>query len=425
MTPPPFVQSWYDSLKLSGPTAALVTTIVAAVLVLVVAVIALYIGRRIVKRILLPLIQHSRTVRDDIALEKKLFDRITLLVPALVVRFFIPIILNAYPQVESLAEKGINLYFIIVTVMVLNAFISTLHGIYQTLKVSSEIPLTGLFQVFKIVTYFAGAIMVVSIVFDRAPVYLFSGLGAMTAVLMLVFKDPILGFVAGIQLISNRMLRQGDWIEMPKYGADGDVTEISLTTVKVRNWDKTITTIPTYALISDSFKNWRGMQESAGRRIKRALNIDMNSIRFCDEQMLARYKEIRHISTYMQQKQTELARHNADLGIIGEDGANARRLTNIGTFRAYVQAYLRNHAMINQEMTFLVRQLAPTTHGLPLEIYVFCKDKAWANYEAIQSDIFDHLLAILPAFDLRVFQYPTGNDVTKLIENASTPAEKN
>jgi miniconductance mechanosensitive channel len=231
---------------------------------------------------------------------------------------------------------------------------------------------------------------------------------------MLIFKDPILGFVAGIQLISNRMLKHGDWIEMPKYGADGDVIDITLTTVKVRNWDKTITTIPTYALINDSFKNWRGMQESNGRRIKRAIYIDMNTIKFCSAQMLQRFAGIRYIADYMQRKNKELEQYNAERGIESQDATNARRLTNIGTFRAYICTYLQNHPMINTDMTFIVRQLAPTEYGLPLEIYVFCKDKAWANYEAIQSDIFDHLLAIAGEFDLKVYQYPSGTDILKL-----------
>jgi miniconductance mechanosensitive channel len=245
-------------------------------------------------------------------------------------------------------------------------------------------------------------------------VYLLSGLGAMTAVLMLIFKDPILGFAAGIQLISNRMLKPGDWIEMPKYGADGDVIDITLTTVKVRNFDRTITTIPTYALINDSFKNWRGMQESRGRRIKRAIYIDMNTIRFCSPEMLERFSTIRYIADYMQRKNQELEKYNAERGIESRDAANARRLTNIGTFRAYVYAYLQNHPMINTEMTFLIRQLAPTQHGLPLEVYVFCRDKEWTNYEAVQSDVFDHLLAIAGEFDLKVYQYPSGADILKL-----------
>jgi miniconductance mechanosensitive channel len=220
--------------------------------------------------------------------------------------------------------------------------------------------------------------------------------------------------VAGIQLAANKMVSVGDWIEMPKYGADGDVLEVALTTVKVQNWDKTITTIPTYALISESFKNWRGMAESGGRRIKRAVNFDMSSIRFCDEEMLGRFEKIQYIAEYIEQKKKQLEAFNQAAKVDNASLANGRRMTNIGTFRAYVVAYLRHHPMINQQMTFLVRHLPPTQYGLPIEIYVFSKDQVWANYEAIQADIFDHILAVVPEFDLRVYQNPTGADFRKL-----------
>ena len=244
--------------------------------------------------------------------------------------------------------------------------------------------------------------------------YFLSGLGALTAVLLLVFKDTILGLVAGVQLSANKMVAVGDWIEMPKYGADGDVIEVALTTVKVQNWDKTVTTIPAYALISDSFKNWRGMQESGGRRIKRSVSIDVQTIVFCDEEMLGRFAKIKYIAEYIQKKKDELARFNQELKVDDSSLVNGRRMTNVGTFRAYVVAYLKHHPKIHQEMTFLVRQLAPSENGLPIEVYVFSNDKVWANYEAIQADIFDHILAVVPEFDLRVFQVPTGNDFRRL-----------
>jgi miniconductance mechanosensitive channel len=230
-----------------------------------------------------------------------------------------------------------------------------------------------------------------------------------------VFKDPILGFAAGIQLSANKMVMIGDWVEMPKYDADGDVIEVGLTTVKVQNWDKTITMIPTYSLISESFKNWRGMQDSGGRRIKRSIHIDISSIRFCTGEMLERFAKIQYISDYIAEKKEEVAAHNQTHRVDTSILVNGRHLTNVGTFRAYVEAYLRHHPLINQEMTFLVRQLAPTEHGLPIEIYVFSRDKVWANYEAIQADIFDHLLAVVPEFDLQVFQNPTGSDFQGLV----------
>jgi miniconductance mechanosensitive channel len=313
----------------------------------------------------------------------------------------------------EVAVGAFNLYFIIVGVLVVDALINALHEIYQSFRVSREIPLKGFAQVLKIVLYGTGLILMVAVLMDRSPIYLLSGLGALTAVLMLVFKDPILGFAGGIQLISNRMLRQGDWIEMPRYGANGDVQEINLTTVKVRNWDNTITTIPTYALINDSFKNWRGMLDSPGRRIMRAIYIDMNSIRFCTPEMLDRFTHIDLITDYIDRKKQALAETNAPLGDGGRDPANTRRLTNIGTFRAYALAYLQNHPLIHTGMTLMVRQLAPTPHGLPLEIYAFSRDKAWGATENLQSDIFDHLLAIAPTFDLSIYQYPAGTDVAK------------
>ncbi|MBU4010239.1 MAG: mechanosensitive ion channel family protein, partial [Proteobacteria bacterium] len=255
---------------------------------------------------------------------------------------------------------------------------------------------------------------IISIVFSKTPIYFISGMGAFMAILLLVFKDVILGFVAGIQLSANKMLANGDWIEMPKYGADGEVMDVALTTVKIQNWDKTVTTIPTYALISESFINWRGMQLSGGRRIKREVCIDINTIKFCTDEMVERFSKIRYIAEYMEHKKKELAEYNKLHNLEDSGTANKRQLTNIGTFRAYVVAYLKNHPMINQEMTFIVRQMAPAKYGLPIQIYVFCKDKAWANYEGIQSDIFDHILAIVPEFDLRVYQSPAGIDFAEL-----------
>ena len=236
---------------------------------------------------------------------------------------------------------------------------------------------------------------------------------------MLVFKDSILGLVEGIQLSANQMVSRGDWIEMPKYGADGDVLEVALTTVKVQNWDKTITTIPTYTLITESFKNWRGMSESGGRRIKRSINIDIGSIKFCSQEMLERFSRIQHITEYLDKKRQEISSWNAARNLEASDPLNGRQLTNVGTFRAYVAAYLRHHPMVHQDMTFLVRQLAPTAQGLPIEIYVFSRDQVWSNYEDIQADIFDHILAIAPAFDLSVYQSPSGGDVKDALASRS------
>jgi len=288
--------------------------------------------------------------------------------------------------------------------------LNALVAIHDTLEFGRKMPVRSFVQAVKVVLFLVVGVVVVSVLLGRSPAYLLGGLGAVAAVLMLVFKDSILGLVAGIHLSLNHMVHIGDWIEMPKYGADGTVTDISLTTVKVQNWDRTVSTIPTYALISDSFRNWRGMTESGGRRIMRAVHIDMTSIRFCTEEMLARFKTFRYIAEYVERKVEEIAGHNAEKGFDESDLVNGRHLTNIGTFRAYLGAYLRNHPMIHQDMTFLVRHLAPTERGLPVQIYVFCKDQRWAHYEGIQADIFDHVLAIIPEFGLRVFQNPTGAD---------------
>jgi miniconductance mechanosensitive channel len=330
--------------------------------------------------------------------------------PAVVLYELIPIALEGLDLAIMVIRGALQIYMIVVIMLVLDSLLNGFERYYQNFRASKQIPIKGFIQVLKIALYFIAGILVISILLNKTPLFLLSGIGALTAVMMLIFKDAILGFVAGIQLAANKMVSVGDWIEMPKYGADGDVLEVALTTVKVQNWDKTITTIPTYALISESFKNWHGMTASGGRRIKRAVNIDMSSVRFCDVEMLERFEKIQYISEYIERKKAELEAFNQSENVDHASLANGRRMTNIGTFRAYVVAYLSHHPMINMNMTFLVRQLAPTQYGLPIEIYVFCKDKVWANYEGIQSDIFDHILAVVPEFDLRVYQNPTGAD---------------
>jgi miniconductance mechanosensitive channel len=330
----------------------------------------------------------------------------------------IPYALEGLQTTIDIIRNVVQIYMIFVVVLALDAALEVLVDVYRSRENTRGIPIRGFVQVAKLVLYFLTGILIISILLNKTPLYLISGLGALTAVLLLIFRDAILGFVAGIQLAANNMVAQGDWIEMPKYGADGDVLEVTLATVKVQNWDKTITTIPTYALISESFKNWRGMEESGGRRIKRAVNIDMSTIKFCDEEMLRRFAKIQYIAEYIEKKKRELEEFNHLTKADNASLANGRRMTNIGTFRAYVRAYLRNHPMVNLDMTFIVRQLPSTAYGLPVEIYVFCKDKQWANYEAVQADIFDHILAVVPEFDLQVFQNPAGRDFRSLMQPA-------
>ena len=305
---------------------------------------------------------------------------------------------------------------ILVVLMVIDSVLNALHEIYLKLPISQERNIKGYVQVVKIIFYFIAILLIISILANKTPTALMAGVGAMAAVLMLVFKDTILGFVASIQLSANQMVNVGDWISMPKYNADGDVIDISLNTVKVQNWDKTIATIPTYALVSESFNNWKGMEESGGRRIKRSINIDMNSVCFLDDAQIEKLEKFHLLKDYINTKQKEITEYNKSLNLGEGTVTNGRKMTNLGTFRKYLEEYLLHHPMISNEMTFLVRHLQPTDKGLPVEIYVFSKDQAWANYEAIQADIFDHTLAILPEFDLHVFQNPTGSDFLKLAE---------
>ena len=347
-------------------------------------------------------------------IERRVLHRLAHLAPGLIIYRLAPLALQDFDQVESIVHTGSKLYLLFVGTITIDALLSAGLDIYRTTNASKEISIKSLIQFVKVILYFVAGLFALSILLNQPPSVLIGGLTALTAVLLLVFKDAILGLVAGIQLTVNRMVARGDWIEMPKYGADGDVLDVSLTTVKIQNWDKTITTIPSYTLISESFRNWRGMKESGGRRIKRAINIDLSSVSFCDEEMLARFSQIQYITEHIDSKRTTLAEYNNSNNIDLSHLVNGRRMTNIGTFRAYIIAYLKNHPDISDEMTFLVRQLAPTDCGVPIEIYVFCRDTVWANYESIQADIFDHIFAITPEFDLRIFQRPSGTDLKGL-----------
>ncbi|MEO0414555.1 MAG: mechanosensitive ion channel family protein [Verrucomicrobiota bacterium] len=319
---------------------------------------------------------------------------------------FIPGLFWDAQTLKSLLQGATKLYLIISGFLLIDTLLNLGRKAYDRSPLAKRMPATSIFQVLKLIAVLLMLIMAISTLVRQSPTVFLSGLGVFASVIMLIFRDAILGFVAGIQLSTNRMLTHGDWIEMPKYGADGNVIEVGLTTVKVQNWDKTTTTIPTYALITDSFKNWRTMPESGGRRIKRAIHLDMKTIKLCDEEMLSRFRKIEHISEYIAAKRDEITEHNSDLPI-DDSAVNGRRLTNVGTFRAYIEHYLRNHPNIHQEYTLLVRQLQPTHNGLPIEIYCFTNETAWARYEAIQADVFDHLLAVAQEFELSVFQADT------------------
>ncbi len=408
------VEGWLVGVGVPEPAAAFVVRLVWFLAVLVAAWVANWIAKRVLLVLIRRAVKKSKTKWDDILVERGVFTRLSHIAPAVVIYLTAPVVFAGFSGAVGFMQAVAGIYMAAIGLLVVNGLLDSLVEIYRTFEFARKMPIKSFVQLVKIILYVSMGIVIVAIILKKDPTKLLAGLGAMTAVSMLVFKDSILGLVGGIQLTANNMVHIGDWIEMPKYGADGDVIDISLTTVKVQNWDKTIATIPTYALVSDSFKNWRGMSESGGRRIKRAINLDMTSVRFCDEPMLEKFKKFQYITGYIEAKREELAQWNADEHIDDTELVNGRRLTNIGTFRAYVVAYLRQHPKIHQDMTFLVRHLSPTSKGLPIEIYVFSNDQAWANYEAIQADIFDHILAIIPEFGLRVFQEPTGADFQRI-----------
>jgi miniconductance mechanosensitive channel len=388
---------------------------IGLVLLAVVALIADQIAKRQLVRLLRALASRTRSTWDDALIRHRVFARFAHCAPALVVYTGAAWVTGLPAAALQLIENIALAYIALTIVMGLGAALTAVNDIYEQYPVSRNRPIKGYLQVGKIILYCIGAILIISALIDESPLLLLSGFGAMTAVLMLVFRDTILSLVASIQLVSNDMVRVGDWIEMPRYDADGDVIDVALHTITVQNWDKTVTTIPTHSLISESFRNWRGMSESGGRRIKRALLLDMNSIRFLTDEETDRFRRFALLNDYIQSKQHELSTDNT--GLINDDKSatvNMRRLTNVGTFRAYIRSYLRGRNDISDTLTFLVRQLTPTADGLPIEIYIFTNSTEWITYEGIQSDIFDHLLAIVPEFGLRVYQRPSGMDVRTL-----------
>lgn len=381
------------------------------VAVLILAWGANYIAKNIILRAVKVVVTRSRWAWDDVLLETGVFTRLSHLAPALVINTFGPGVLGGSPRVLAGVSGAVSIYLVCIWLGVLYALLNAVHQISENKGERKGVPLKSFFQAVKLVATVVSLILILAVLLDKSPLLLFSGLGALTAVLLLVFKDAILGFVAGIQISANNMVKVGDWIEMSKAGADGDVIDVSLTTVKVQNWDKTITTIPTYSLISDSFKNWRGMSDTGGRRIKRSIYFDVTSIHFADEKQLECWSKIGHVREHLAKKKKEIAEDNGKLGEEANVLGNGRRLTNIGTFRAYCWSYLKAHKDVHPDLTLLVRQLQPTEHGLPLQIYCFVNNTAWAYYEGVQADIFDHLLAVAKVFDLKVYQQPSGADV--------------
>ena len=374
--------------------------------------IANWLTRQVLLKVVGRLAQASPSHWDDALMSRRVLARLANVVPALIVLAGIGAV-HGLPDLLVTVVRNVALAYVALTIaMAIGNLLNALNDIYESnSKRARERPIKGYLQLLKLIVYIIAAVLIIASLVNRSPLVLLTGLGAMTAVLMLVFKDTILSLVASVQLASNDMLRVDDWIEMPSQGADGDVIDISLHTVKVQNWDKTISTIPTHLLISESFRNWRGMVESGGRRIKRSLLLDQTSVRFLEPEERQALRRIALIDEYLDAQREELEVHNAKLQAAGKDPVNNRRATNLGTFRAYVNAYLRSHPGVNQDLTLLVRQQDPTPQGLPMEVYCFSADVDWVAYENLAGDIFDHLLAVLPEFGLRVYQQPGSGDI--------------
>lgn len=405
------INQWLIEWGMTSLVADVLDQYVAFAGVLLLAYLADAVCRKILLRVVARLVQRTKATWDDIVFDHKVMVRLSRIVAPLIITTLVPV---AFSQTDSLTLNLIlrvcEIYILLAFLNFLNSLLKAVYTVYSEKDQFRNRPLKGLLQTFQVILWFVGAIVAISILFNKSPLTLLAGLGASAAVLMLVFKDSIMGFVSGVQLSANDMLKVGDWIAMPKYGADGTVVEVTLNTVKVRNWDNTITTIPPYLLVSESFQNWRGMQESGGRRVKRSVNIDMTSVRFCTPEMLDRYRKIQLLSDYIEQTEQMLRSYNEERGIDNSILVNGRRQTNLGVFRAYLTAYLRSLPAVNQSLTVMVRQLQPTEYGLPMELYFFSSLKDWVSYEKVQADVFDHVLAIVPEFGLRVFQSPQGAD---------------
>jgi len=390
------------------------TKIFYALILIVLAVVSVVITSKVLLPIITRIIKKNKMRWDDVFLENNVFKLLSYIVPAIIIYLAAPIL----TEYQVLIQKLSLTYIWIISALVIGALLNSINDIYKSYPISKTRPIKGLIQVVKITLYIVMGIVTVANLLGESPVIMLSGIGALTALLSLIFKDPILGFVAGIQLTGNDMLRIGDWIEMSRYGADGDVIEITMTTVKVQNFDKTIVNIPAYALVTDSFKNWRGISEAGGRRIKRSVSIDLNTIRFCTPEMIEKYKKIDLLREYIAKKESEIDQYNAEHHVDSNIIVNGRRLTNIGTFRAYIENYLKNNPNIHRLLPLMVRQLPATEYGIALEIYAFTTTVEWTKYEQIQADIFDHIIAAAAEFDLRIYQQPSGNDLRNISLNA-------
>jgi len=414
----------YDYLVVTGlsETAAKYVNLISLLLALLIAAFIIdFITSKVIIRLFTQFSDKTKTDFDNLLVKNKVPQNVAHIIPLLVILEFIPKVFIDFPYFENIVEKGFKVFAIVLTLWIGRSLLNALRDYFKTLPRLNDKPIDSYIQVFMIFAWALGILSAFAIITGIEFIKFITTIGAASAIIILVFKDTILGFVASIQVSINDMVRIGDWITFEKYGADGDVIEINLSTVKVQNFDKTITTIPTYALISDSFKNWRGMEESDGRRIKRALNIKLDSIKHLSIEEVDRLKEIQLISSYLESRQSDINTYNTENNINKELLLNGRNLTNIGVFRKYMETYIENHSGTNKEMMIMVRQLAPTAHGIPIEMYAFSSDKRWQNYEYIMADIFDHLIAAVPYFNLEIFELPSNSsftDLTKITNQA-------
>ncbi|WP_028766691.1 mechanosensitive ion channel family protein [Shewanella fidelis] len=407
------IAHWLTSIGIDTQPSDGISSAIMVVACLVIALAAYIFVKRGVVTTMNLVIQRSKAHWDDIFMRHQVLEKMAVMVPVLILNILMPLALNDHKVLSSLSDRLLDVTIVVLFVRAIYSALDAANEIADYNLVSRRLPIKSFVQLAKLFMFFVAIIISISVLADQSPIYFLSGLGVATGLVMLVFRDTILGFVAGIQLAANRMVSPGDWIEMDNFGANGTVEEVSLTTVKVRNFDQTLTMLPAYSLTSGSFRNWRGMSESGGRRIKRAVQIDIQSVRFLTESDMRSLSKINHLKDYFSSKSAEIITYNAQV----EDAdmyVNSRHLTNLGTFRAYIQEYLTQHEKIRKDMTLMVRQLAPTELGVPIELYIFTNDTRWEYYEGIQADIFDHIFAILPEFDLRVYQGPTGADIRSL-----------
>ena len=409
------LKAWIDKLNLGSATSILIYNAIVIILTLIVAYGAFILVNYLLKRFSAIIGKENKGLIQSSILKNKVLKKISYYLPLIIFYHSLLFFLVESEGLMSFISRVYNICLTVLFVVVFNSILKVFVEVSQYKESNRAKPIKGLVQFLQIIIYFFAFIICLSVLISKEPGKLVAGLGAASAVIMLIFKDSITGLVAGIQLSFNNMIKIGDWIEVPKYGVDGDVIDITITSVKVQNWDKTISTIPAYNLIvSDSIKNWEGMSQSGGRRIARTINIDMRSVKFCTQEMLERFRKIQYVSKYIDKTEEEINEYNKTHDVDSSLLVNGRRQTNLGVFRAYLIAYLKNKKDVNQNMTLMVRQMQPTDTGIPLQIYCFTATTVWAAYEGIQADIFDHILAVLPSFDLNIFQSISGADLTKL-----------